>query len=127
MVSFEVSSATAPFDCAGSQRVPFATTVPHGLVAAGFLVVFWVPVRFLEQNVVLRDRRRRSDGFGGSKRGLRGKCKENRGRRSILWTLPKRLQACVIRRIAFYVAGAGNPRHGCYVLRSKEKGCIFGT
>ena len=31
----------------------------------------------------------------------------------------------------FYVTGAGNPHHGCYVLRSKgwipEKGCIFGT
>ena len=56
---------------------------------------------------------------------------ENRGRCSILWTLPKRWQACVIRRIAFYVTGAGNPHHGCYVLRSKgsipEKGCIFGT
>ena len=44
---------------------------------------------------------------------------ENRGRCSILWTLPKRWQACVIRRIAFYVTGAGNPHHGCYVLRSK--------
>ena len=32
-------SATAAFDCAGSQRVPFATTVSHRLVAAGFLVV----------------------------------------------------------------------------------------
>ena len=56
---------------------------------------------------------------------------ENRGRCSILWTLPKRWQACVIRRIAFYVTGAGNAHHGCYFLRSKgsipEKGCIFGT
>ena len=96
-------------------------------------------VHFLKQNVVLRDRCRRSDGFGGSKReftwqvpGARNRtlC-ENRGRRSILWTLPKRWQACVIRRIAFYVTGAGNPHHGCYVLRSKgsipEKGYIFGT
>ena len=40
---------------------------------------------------------------------------ENRGRRSSLWTLPKRWQACVIWRIAFYVTGAGNPHHGCYV------------
>ena len=45
---------------------------------------------------------------------------ENRGRRSILWTLPKRWQACVIGRIAFYVAGAGNPHHGCDVLRSRR-------
>ena len=56
---------------------------------------------------------------------------ENRDRRIILWTLPKRWQACIIRRIAFYVAGAGNPHRGAYVLRSKgsipEKGCVFGT
>ena len=56
---------------------------------------------------------------------------ENCGKRTILWTLPKRWQACAIRRIAFYVTGAGNPHHGCYVLRSRgsipEKGCIFGT
>ena len=56
---------------------------------------------------------------------------EHRGRRSISWTLPKRWQACVIRRIAFYVAGAGNPHHGSYILRSKgsipERGCIFAT
>ena len=32
-------SATAAFDCAGSHRVPFATTVSHGSVAAGFWVV----------------------------------------------------------------------------------------
>ena len=55
---------------------------------------------------------------------------ENRGRRSILWTWPKRWQACVTRRIAFYVAGTGNTHHGSYILRSKgsipEKGCIFG-
>ena len=40
-------------------------------------------------------------------------------------------QACVVRGIAFYVAGAGNPHHGSYILRSQgsipEKGCIFGT
>ena len=61
---------------------------------------------------------------------LRGRCKASATfRRRILWTLPKRWQVCVIRRIAFYVTGAGNPHHGCYVLRSKgsisEKGCIF--
>ena len=54
---------------------------------------------------------------------------ENRGRRSILWTLPKRWQACVIRRIVFYVAGTGNSHHGSYVLRSNgsipEKGFAF--
>ena len=33
------SSATAAFDCAGSHRVPFASTVSHGLVGAGFWVV----------------------------------------------------------------------------------------
>ena len=29
----------AAFDCAGSHRVPFVTTVSHGLVGAGFWVV----------------------------------------------------------------------------------------
>ena len=32
-------SATAAFDCAGSRRVPFASTVTHGMVDAGFWVV----------------------------------------------------------------------------------------
>ena len=32
-------SATAAFDCAGTHRVPFASTVSHGMVAAGFWVV----------------------------------------------------------------------------------------
>ena len=45
--------------------------------------------------------------------------------------LPKHWQACVTRRIAFYIAGAVNPLHGCYVWRSTgsipEKGCSFGT
>ena len=93
-----------------------------------------VSVQVLRQNVVLRDRCRRSDGFGGSKHELTWQNRtlfENRGRHNIFWTLPKLWQACVIRRIAFYVAGAGNPDHGCYVLRSKgsipKKGCIFGT
>ena len=53
-------SATAPFVCAGSRKVPFATTVLHG--SGSF---YRVSVHFLE---VLRDRRRRSDGFGGWKR-----------------------------------------------------------
>ena len=46
---------------------------------------------------------------------------ENRGRHSILWTLAKHWQACVIRRLAFYVIGAGNPYHGRYVLRRKGR------
>ena len=52
------------------QRVPVATTAPHGMVAAGFCVVLPGVVHVLKQNVVLRDRRGRSDGFGGSKRGF---------------------------------------------------------
>ena len=63
-------SATAAFDCAGTHRVPFASTVSHGMVAAGFCVVLPGVVHVLKQNVVLRDRRGRSDGFGGSKRGF---------------------------------------------------------
>ena len=130
-------SAAPRFDCAGSHRVPFVTTVCSRSPVAGFWVVLpGVRVLF------------------GAKRGFtwqvqeigwfwrmetwvyvagarnRTRC-ENRGRRSILWTLPKRWQACVIRRIAFYVTGAGNPHHWCYVLRSKgsipEKGYIFET
>ena len=37
VVSF--ASGTAAFDCAGLHRVPFATTVPHGSLAADFWVV----------------------------------------------------------------------------------------
>ena len=83
-----------------------------------------VSVHVLRQNVVLRDRCRRSDGFGGSKRestwqwqaqGIGDFVKIVAGA-VILRTLPKRLQACVIRRMAFYVAGAGNPHHGCYMF-----------
>ena len=39
MVSLRCPSATAAFDCAGSHRVPFASTVSYGMVAAGFWVV----------------------------------------------------------------------------------------
>ena len=46
----------APFDCAGSRRVYrvlFAMTVP----------LYRVSVHVLKQNVVLRDKRRRSDEY----------------------------------------------------------------
>ena len=45
----------------------------------------------------------------------------NRGRRYVLWTLPRRWHPWVIwrRRIAFDVAGAVNSHHACYVLGSK--------
>ena len=39
MVSLRCPFATAAFDCAGLHRVPFASTVSHGMVAAGFWVV----------------------------------------------------------------------------------------
>ena len=92
---------------------------------------------FSDMNFILHARCKESATYGSQKREFtwqvqrnRTHC-ENRGRRSISWTLPKRWQACVIRRIAFYVAGAGNSHHGSYVLRSKgsipEMGCIFGT
>ena len=36
-------SATAAFDCAGTHRVPFASTVSHGMVAHGMVAAgFWV-------------------------------------------------------------------------------------
>ena len=44
---------------------------------------------------------------------------ENRGRGSALRMLPKRWQAWVLRRIAFYVAGAVNLHYGWNVLRLK--------
>ena len=54
---------------------------------------------------------------------------ENRGRRNISWTLPKYWQKRIIRRIAFYMAGARNSHHGSYILRSKgsipERGYIL--
>ena len=130
-------SATAAFDCAGSHRVPFASTVSHGMVAAGFWVVLPGACALFEAKRGFTWQVQKIGWFwrvetwfyvaGARNRTL---C-ENRGRCSILWTLPKRRQACVIRRIAFYVTGAGNPHHGCYVSRSKgsipEKGCIFGA
>ena len=127
-------SATAAFDCAGSHRVPFASTVCG---SAGFWVVLpGVCVR-LEAKRGFTWQVQEIGWFWRVETwfyvaGVRNRtlC-ENRGRRSIWWRLPKRWQACVIRRIVFYVTSAGNPHHGCYVLRSKgwipEKGCIFGT
>ena len=55
-----VSFGTAAFVCAGSHGVPFARTVPHGLVAGGFLIVVPGVRALLKQSMVLRDRRRRS-------------------------------------------------------------------
>ena len=118
-------SAAPRFDCAGSHRVPFASTVSHGLVGAGFWVVL-PGVRALFE--AKRSFTWQVQEIGWLWRietwvyvaGARNRTHcENRGRRSILWTWPKRWQACVIRRIAFYATGAGNPHHGCYVLRSK--------
>ena len=137
MVSFEVSFATAAFDCAGSHRVPFASTVCGRSARARFWVVLpGVCVR-LEAKRGFTWQVQEIGWFWRVETwfyvaGVRNRtlC-ENRGRRNIWWRLPKRWQACVVRRIAFYVTGARNPHHGCYVLRSKgsipEKGCIFGT
>ena len=92
---------------------------------------------FLKQNVVLRDRRRKLDGFGGSKSEFTWVQESDTLRKYVKFVASAVFcgccqnvgKACVIRRIAFYMAGAGNP-HGCYVLRSKglspEKGYIFG-
>ena len=97
-----------------------------------------MPVRFLKQNAVSRDRRRGSDGFGGSKREFTwqvqgighsakivtgavfcGRC-QNVGRRVSFEGLRFTWQPQGIRTM-----------HGSYVLRSKgsipEKGCMFGT
>ena len=56
----------------------------------------------------------------------------NRGRRSVLWTLPNRWAG--VSHLKFEglhspAAGAGNSYHGCCVFRGSipEKGCIFGT
>ena len=105
------------FDCAGSHKVvaaPFA--LPGQSSRAGAVLVFGHEVHFAWQAQGIRH-------SGASKRsfyvaGARNRrlCKF-RGRRSVLWTLQKRWQACVIRRIAFHVAGAGDPHHGCDILR----------
>ena len=83
---------------------------------AGAVLVFGHEVHFAWQAQGIRH-------IGASKRsfyvaGARNRrlCKF-RGRRNVLWTLQKRWQACVIRRTAFHVAGAGNPHHGCDILR----------
>ena len=83
---------------------------------AGAVLVFGPEVNFAWQAQGIRH-------IGASKRsfyvaGARNRrlCKF-RGRHSVLWTLQKRWQACVIRRTAFHVAGAGNPHHGCDILR----------
>ena len=60
--------ASAGFVCARSRRVPFATTDRTDRDARNFWALCRGSVHFLKQNVVLLERRRRSDGFGGWKR-----------------------------------------------------------
>ena len=69
----------------------------------------WFYLTGAGDRMVLEDRNVSNYVTGARNRTL----SENRGRRSILWTLPKHWQSCVIRS----AAGAGNPHHGCYVLR----------
>ena len=105
------------------------------LWARDFGSFYRVSVHFLKQNVVLRDRCRRSDGFGGSKReftwqvqGIGHIVKIVAG--AVFCGHGQNVGRRVSFRIAFYVAGTGNTHHGSYILRSKgsipEKGCIFG-
>ena len=91
--------------------------------------VFLQKHRFTGCSCILHGRCKESVACGGQKReftwhaGARNRaCFEIRGRRSIVWTVPKRWQACVIQRIAFSVTGAGNLHH-----RLPDKICIFGT
>ena len=119
-------SGTAAFDCAGSHRVPFVMTVCGRSSVTGF----WVDlpgVRALFE--AKRGFAWQAEEIGWFWRieawvyvaGARNRtlC-ENRGRRFILWRLSKRWQARVIRRIAFYVTGAGNPPHGCYMFWGRK-------
>ena len=115
------------FDCVGSRKV---WVVEYAISKASFyrvfVYVFGYELHFAwpaQESVTLNV-------------SLRGRCKESgtlskSWQAQFSWTLPKCWQACVIRRITFSVAGAGNPHHGSYVLRSKgsipDRGCIFGT
>ena len=80
--------------------------LPGRCSRAGAVLVFGHEVHFAWQAQGIRH-------IGASERSFyvagarnRSLCKF-RGRRSVLWTLQKRWQACVIRRTAFRVAGAG--------------------
>ena len=119
------------FDCAGSHKVAVPIlAISKASFYRVFVHVFGHERHFAWQVQGIRHLWRSETWvyLAGARNRTHG---ENRGRRSISWTLPKRWQACVIRRSAFYVAGAGNPHHGSYILRSKglipERGCIFGT
>ena len=61
-------SAAPRFDCAGSHRVRLWWQCAVDRRSRDFGSFYRVSVHFLKQNVVLRDRCRRSGGFGGSKR-----------------------------------------------------------
>ena len=93
----------------------------------GCLCTFWSETWFYVRGA--RDRMV----LEGRNVSLRGRCKES----DTVW---KSWQAQYFADVAkplagvrhsIYVTGAGNPHHGCYVLRSEgsipEKGCFFGT
>ena len=116
------------FDCAGSHKVAVPIfTISKASFYRVFVHVFAHERHFAWQVQGIRHLWRSETSVYVAGARNRTHC-ENRGRRSVSWTLPKRWQACVIRRIAFYVAGAGNPHHGSYILRSRgsipERGCI---
>ena len=119
------------FDCAGSHKVAVPIfTISKASFYRVFVYVFGHERHFAWQVQGICHMWRSETWVYVAGARNRTHC-ENRGRRSISWTLPKRWQACVIRRIVFYVAGAGKPHHGSYILRSKgsipERCCTFGT
>ena len=101
VVSFEVSLDARGFVCAGSHRVPFASTVCGRSSGAGFWVILpGVRVRFEAKHGFTWQVqeigwfwRIEAWVYAAGARNLT-LC-ENRGRRSILWTLAKRWQVCV--------------------------------
>ena len=102
-----VSFATAAFNCAGSHRVSFATTVQHGMVAAEFWIVLPGFRALFEQRVVFTWRVQEIGWFwrvetwfyvaGAKNRTHREKC----GRHSTLWMLPERARTLSFEGLRF--------------------------
>ena len=96
------------FDCAGSHKVCGPEiAISKASFYRVFLYVFGHELHFAWQVQGIR-RMWRSETWAYVAGARNRTHRENRGRRSISWTLPKCWQACVVPRIALYVAGAGS-------------------
>ena len=103
-----------------AQSVGLGNRNSEGIVLPGVRVRFRTRTSFCMAGAESVNVEIRNLSFRGMVQGIGHFVKMVAGaRRSVSWTLPKRWQACVIRGIVFYMAGAVNPHHGCYVWRSK--------